>query len=192
MSDRVNPQATAMRLAAKTAERQAYEERLRTTTSAAGPMARKLMRLETEEQALRDVLRHERGNQEIAGATEPNDNGWRRTSVWQYDMESTGMMGDDALGLGFTASYEKVGTPWRGEITYYVEPSILDPHSTDSRQGTFGVMVCMSDWREQDGDQAELDTEYDHGDALCHETVEEAERVARRLALRNESDVFLR
>lgn len=124
-------------------------------------------------------------NEQIAGPLDPDpQTGWVRREVWRYD-GAGGMWGDDAV-IGFTAYYDKPGTPHEGEISYYVratktynQPEVRDTHVIDCQ-----VVYRNRETREEDYD-------YPDGDVFFHDNFQRAVEKARRYALRNESHTWL-
>jgi hypothetical protein len=113
-----------------------------------------------------------------------HENGWQRVSLWQQ--VNGGMWGDDALA-GFTSYYEKPGTDWKGEISYYVEQTqtFNQPEVVD----TFVVECHCEVFRDVDNDQHDLEMTTDYGSVLYYDSFDSAMQEARRLA-GDESYIF--
>lgn len=113
-----------------------------------------------------------------------HDNGWRKEGVWIND---GGYLGDDAIGDFWGAFYQKSGSDWRAIITYFVTKCDNGELPDD-----YGVEYqCMMFRDIGDGDQADLDIDYDYGDARAFETLEDAAKVAERCARHDESYIFM-
>lgn len=114
-----------------------------------------------------------------------HDNGWQRVSLWQQ--VNGGIWGDDAIA-GFTSYYEKPGTNWKAEISYYVETT--ETFNQPEIVPKLVVSGVVQVWQEVDSDQNNLEMEYIDGSVLYYDTFESAIGEARRLGKMDESYVF--
>lgn len=115
---------------------------------------------------------------EIRGAGPVHENGWCRSSVWFYDHNYNGS--DDALVPQYVAYYEKPGTDWKGEVTFYPVQDADAGYGVD-RVDEIGQGEAM--------DNAEID--YDAAGMLNYRTLKEAIEAMRKMALRDESPNYM-
>ena len=121
-------------------------------------------------------------NKEVQGAGEIKENGWQRVSLWQQ--VNDGMWGDDALA-GFTSYYEKPGTQWKAEISYYVEQTTTD--NLPEVRPAFVVEMHWEVWRDEHNDQHDLEMGTDYGSVMYYDSFEAAWHEATRLGKMDES-----
>lgn len=116
-------------------------------------------------------------NQEIAGEgpVDPNT-GTRRLSLWIIGCEGSGTYGDDARGTAYESLYVSDDGAGCAEIAVY--PVEAEWGWDVCEQATIGAAVTEDDCTRPD-DQADIAYEYPH--ALVIESLEEAQRIAKRL-----------
>lgn len=113
-----------------------------------------------------------------------SDNGWRKLGVGINE----GSPGDDAVGDHFTVYYEKTGTDWVSDVTFYVVQHDDVPTYVNADLVAFGVEE-MTFVGKQDDDSTHEYT-YDAGDVRYFDTLELAQERAKELSTRDDSAYY--
>lgn len=120
----------------------------------------------------------------IANSALPaDDTGWAKEEVWIGGM-GDGTYGDNVRGLTYTARYIK--GDMRFEVGYYTEAP-----NPDDDPDLLILTECDHTYRVRPDDEDESDPfdetyEYELAGMMGPETVEEGERMARNMAMRDE------
>jgi len=120
-----------------------------------------------------------RGEQPVCEA-----NGWQNVSVWSGGQTT----GDDTIGEEYTSYYQLVGTRWRAEVTFY---TVVSPRGCDWETAEeYAVDARTEIFQEADGEQEDLDSDYEGGSYLSYDSIEAAEKEGLRMALLNFDHAF--
>lgn len=120
----------------------------------------------------------------VALAPEGTSNGWRGEEVWAYDVASTGIVGDHAVGTAYESRV------WKElpDGTFAVITEIYYVEALDDRPGEFFVtgryeLMHCADRVSPGSTEIWCDYQYDTDvDAFIRTSLEGAEAVCRRLA----------
>lgn len=129
----------------------------------------------------------------IAPAEGASRHGWAKGEVWAYDVASTGMGGDDAVGTAYESRYVRDngdGTFGVATFLYFVEacrttnqPEVRDSHVVT---GMYQFTVCTDP---DDPGSTELWSQIDYDtEVSCyfHDDLSRAEGICRLAALNDE------